>query len=38
MTTFMNSYMILLVSTIIFVAINYKKQRKYTLREEGITE
>lgn len=38
MTTFMNSYMILLVSTIIFEAINYKKQRKYTLREEGITE
>lgn len=38
MTTFMNSYMILLISTIIFEAINYRKQRKYTLVEEGIPE
>lgn len=38
LTTLTNSYLILLISTIIFEAINYRKQRKLTLTEEGITE
>ena len=38
MSTFMNSYLVLFVATVIFEAISYLKQRKLTLEEEGITE
>ena len=38
MSTFMNSYLVLFIATVIFEAISYIKQRKLTLEEEGITE
>ena len=38
LTTFMNSQLILFITTAIFEVLSYKRQRKMTLIEEGITE
>lgn len=38
LTTFMYSQLILFVATAIFEVLSYKRQRKMTLTEEGITE